>query len=413
MANDSTCPAALRIATTHVGTGGNPKIGVPVGYMHPLSWSFPPPAPVPISFASAAVPNRPLSSPFSLAHSAKPTTLPYDDTSSSQALPALPSLKSEGQKSNLVQDSAALVSSLALSPTFLFPACIPLPSSAKSTIPSQVRPTCSPPFSSRFSRPFSFAILAPSSDENDFSPSSEDEKSPLDVVPSSLSLEPSPFASLDTPLPVSPVFRVTLGSLGRLVITPLPFSPPRSDSSAPPKHSTILSAVLNPTPIIADSGCTGVLVELVNFPALAPFFTPKPLPDVSFTLPDGSPLAVGGSSHLTGTLSFPHKLSPVDSYFLPASSLSQSLFGVSSLIRPHGQVLFTNTTCSFFDSPSPQVPLLTGTKAVGSNLWHLLVPTPPPPHLSHSALFSLQSLPSSRFWRIGIARSAPLPSARF
>ena len=76
MANDPTCPAALSIATTHVGTGGNPKIGVPVGYLRPPPWTFPPPAPALTSFACVAVPNRPLSSPFSLAHRAKPTPPP-------------------------------------------------------------------------------------------------------------------------------------------------------------------------------------------------------------------------------------------------------------------------------------------------------------------------------------------------
>jgi hypothetical protein len=216
MANDPTCPAALRIATTHVGTGGNPKIGVPVGYLRPPPWTFPPLAPALTSFACVAVPNRPLSSPFSLVHRAKPTRLPYEDTSSSQALPALPSLKSEGQTANLVQDSAALLCSLAPPSTPLLPPCIPM-----SAIPSQVLPTGPPPFFSRFSRPSSFAVLASSSDDDDFPPSSDDEEFPLDVIPSPLSIEPFPFASLDTPIPASPVFRVTLDSLGRPVTTAL------------------------------------------------------------------------------------------------------------------------------------------------------------------------------------------------
>ena len=49
-------------------------------------------------------------------------------------------------------------------------------------------------------------------------------------------------------------------------------------------------------PLIANSGCTGILVQQSNFPALSPFFTAKPLPLVPSTLPDGSVLRVGGGS---------------------------------------------------------------------------------------------------------------------
>jgi hypothetical protein len=114
----------------------------------------------------------------------------------------------------------------------------------------------------------------------------------------------------------------------------------------------VLSALLPSSPLIADSGCTGLLLQLANLPCLKPFFSPHPLPVVPFTLPDGSSLSAGGPSHATGFLTFPHKLDPVPCYFLPPSDLSHSLFGVSPLIRPSGHAIFTTSTCSFFDTPS-------------------------------------------------------------
>jgi hypothetical protein len=88
---------------------------------------------------------------------------------------------------------------------------------------------------------------------------------------------------------------------------------------------------------------------------------------------------------------------PVPCYFLPASDLSHSLFGVSPLIRPHGHAIFTNLSCSFFDSPTSTGPFLSGLKAAESDLWHLSVPLAPvAPSLAiaaplpcSSALFSL------------------------
>ncbi len=131
------------------------------------------------------------------------------------------------------------------------------------------------------------------------------------------------------------------------------------------------------------------------------------MPSVPFTLPDGSSLQVGGPSHLTGSLTFPRKQSPVSCYFLPASDLSHSLFGISPLIHPHGHAIFTNLSCSFFDSPTSSVPFLSGLiKAAEADLWHLSIPLPPvAPSLTFaaplpcsSALFSLQSLPAARFF---------------
>ena len=44
MARDRRYTDTMRAATTHVGTGGNPKVGVPVGYTRPPPHTFFPPA---------------------------------------------------------------------------------------------------------------------------------------------------------------------------------------------------------------------------------------------------------------------------------------------------------------------------------------------------------------------------------
>ena len=258
-------------------------------------------------------------------------------------------------------------------------------------------------FSSRFAHANAFACLHASSDSD--SDSDDCLSTPPKPFSPSLAIDPCPFTHLAPLSPASPslAFRVHFDSRGLPVSEPLPFSPPLSPIPAPhlsglPSAHSVLSALITPSPLIADSGCTGLLVQLSNFPLLAPFFSPKPLPLVPFTLPDGSTLEVGGPHHITGSLTFPHKALPVSCYFLPASALSHSLFGVSPLIRPHGHALFTNTSVAFFDSPSSVTPFLTGAKTVGSDLWHITVPpTSPLPISPPSALFTLQALPSARF----------------
>ncbi len=129
--------------------------------------------------------------------------------------------------------------------------------------------------------------------------------------------------------------------------------------------ASALASLSSAPPLIADSGCTGVLLRLSNFPSLQPFFTPKPLPIVpSFTLPDRSVLQMGGPSHLTGQLTLPNKTSPISCYFLPDFALSHSLVGLSPLLRPHGLAVFTPTSVSVFDSDSSTLPFLTGTKVL-------------------------------------------------
>jgi hypothetical protein len=105
---------------------------------------------------------------------------------------------------------------------------------------------------------------------------------------------------------------------------------------------------------------------------------------------------VGGASHLTGELTLPFKASRLPCYFLPDSSLSQSLMGISPLLHPHGHVIFTSTSVSIFDTPSSLHPFLTGLKLSLLIFGSFLFPTPIPRALN-TALFSLASLPTARF----------------
>ena len=98
MADEETYPASLRVATTHVGTGGNPKVGPPVSFNRPPPFSF-----MPSHLSSNTSPPVSLSLTSSVrAHASHP----YEDTSM-QASPALPSLKSEGLKPRRVRALAA------------------------------------------------------------------------------------------------------------------------------------------------------------------------------------------------------------------------------------------------------------------------------------------------------------------
>ncbi len=185
--------------------------------------------------------------------------------------------------------------------------------------------------------------------------------------------------------------------LSPLLFSVLPFRVNlcRSQHQYPPSLQSRL--LICPPPLIADSGCTSILIQIANFLSLSPFFVAKPLPQVPFTLPDGNSLEEGCPDHITGELTFPHKLLPVSVYFLPHSSLSHFLFGVSPLIRPYGHAVFDNQSCSFYDSPQAPLPFLTGTKATQDDLWFLQVLSVPEPQHSPSILFSLQELPHAKF----------------
>ncbi len=112
--------------------------------------------------------------------------------------------------------------------------------------------------------------------------------SPTTPAPSSRFAHPNPFQ----PLPLDP-----------FLISPFCLSLPKLSTTKSPSP-----------PLIADIGRTGILLRFSNFPRLQPFFFPKQLPTVSFTLPDRSLLPVGGgglSPHrrtYSPFQSFPHPL---------------------------------------------------------------------------------------------------------
>ena len=95
----------MRNATTHEGTGGNPNVGVPVGFVRPppFSWSSP-------SSLSTCPPcsraDTCLSLP-SLGSSVRHTTDPYEDTCARASPASLLRPKSEGTNSALVRESEA------------------------------------------------------------------------------------------------------------------------------------------------------------------------------------------------------------------------------------------------------------------------------------------------------------------
>ena len=216
---------------------------------------------------------------------------------------------------------------------------------------------------------------------------------------------PNPFSILESEDSADDSFTPPpRDDLRRPITTPLPFlhdvSIPNSTISSVNTSLSSTSTLTPPSPLIADSGCTSILIQLSQLPSLLPFFKPHSLPEVPFTLPNGDTLTVGGRGHLSGHLTFPHKRLPVSCYFVPDHALSHTLFGVSPLIRPEGRAVFSNTSVLFFDSPLAILPFLTGSKTAQSDLWSLSIPPPatPIPTLSPPvALFTLQELPAAKF----------------
>jgi len=80
------------------------------------------------------------------------------------------------------------------------------------------------------------------------------------------------------------------------------------------RHSALTASLLGGenNPIRPDSGCSGILIPISMFPGIEHLFTPKVLPPLIFSLPDGSELEVGGEGDMPGTLSFPHHPNPFD-----------------------------------------------------------------------------------------------------
>ena len=332
----------MKAAATPVGTGGNPNVGPPVR----LPFRFPS-LPVCLPCTSHPSPTK--------ASSKLPA--PNDDTASA-GLATRVALEVRGE--NPPSRTRVEGPQPTLSPP---PNCTPLPSRI-----------------SRFATPNPFSSLISDSESDSSDSESDDENETVSLTSHSLAASnlpvtsPQPFLSL-----------LCASVLRPLVSLPAPMSALSSVS------------VSCSSPLIADSGCTSILIQMANFPPLSQFFTSKSLPQVPFTLPDGNTLEVGTADHLTGELTFPHKSLPGSVYFIPYSSLSHSLFGVSPLIRPHGHAVFTSTSCLFFDSPTAPLPFLQGTKAPLDDLWYLQVPSLPLPNHTPSIFFSLQELPHARF----------------
>jgi hypothetical protein len=100
-------------------------------------------------------------------------------------------------------------------------------------------------------------------------------------------------------------------------------------------------------------------------------------------------------------------------YFLPDSSLSHSLIGVSPLIRPQGRCVFNNSSCQLFDSPQSSVPFLQGSKTPDSDLWFLQVPPPPLLTTLRPSYLAFRNFPVLGSWPIGIERSGHPPYLLF
>ncbi len=102
MARDKRFTEAMRAATTHVGTGGNPKVGLPVGFVRPSPHH---------AFSPLASPDGCLACLPSLSHA--PGTkmclpVPYEDTSARAVQTPLMRLESEGSIAPLVRGSARI-----------------------------------------------------------------------------------------------------------------------------------------------------------------------------------------------------------------------------------------------------------------------------------------------------------------
>jgi hypothetical protein len=100
LARDKRFTDAMRSATTHVGTGGNPKVGVPVGFLRPSPHH---------SFFPRASPNGCLTYLPSLSQAQgtkKCLQPPYEDTSVRAEQAPLTCLESEEFKAPLVREAA-------------------------------------------------------------------------------------------------------------------------------------------------------------------------------------------------------------------------------------------------------------------------------------------------------------------
>jgi hypothetical protein len=235
MARDKRYTPAMRAATTHVGTGGNPKVGVPVSFVRPSLFnvsSWPTeiclPLPSETCLTCLSPPCLPLS--YSPASNAKAKPAPYEDRRA-PASPAVPLPQSEGNNAALVRESAADLSvslsllpvspslrssvswSLPLATVFVFSSSSPVVPTDQArqaeiirqdrTRPTQTRPHKASPDKSQpaVSSRLSVSRFACPSRYDDLASSSEDEDEPSSPVCSPLSMPANPFSALRVPPP--------------------------------------------------------------------------------------------------------------------------------------------------------------------------------------------------------------------
>ena len=112
MARDKRYTPAMRAATTHVGTGGNPKVGVPVGFVRPSLFdvfsSWPTELCLPLPSATCLTCLSPPCLPLlsSQVSSARAKPAPYEDNRA-PASPAVPLPQYEGNNAALVRESVS------------------------------------------------------------------------------------------------------------------------------------------------------------------------------------------------------------------------------------------------------------------------------------------------------------------
>ena len=122
-----------------------------------------------------------------------------------------------------------------------------------------------------------------------------------------------------------------------------------------PNQSEPLLCTITPSPILADSGATHVLLRESVLPSLAHLMRPATLPPMPFTLPNGSLLTAQSGGHLH----FPRLPFPVPFWSAPDSVLSHSLLAISPLLQTFGSCLLTPTSLSIF-APGDPTPVLVG-----------------------------------------------------
>ena len=163
-----------------------------------------------------------------------------------------------------------------------------------------------------------------------------------------------------------------------------------------PNLPTLLVAL---SPHIPDSGASHILLRSSSLPEVAHLFTPSPVPPISLSQANGTPLTATDG----GTLSFPSR-PPLLTYVLPSAHLAHNLWSVSALIGTDGTATFTPTSVSFSARDSP-TPFLTGSKSSTDTLWSLHIPPPTPPacmHLSTPVPVPGNFVPSPIFYPVPV-----------